>query len=97
MCTKGTTLIVTQQCIIINLEKIEDDVFNDSDKQTVVFLTSYLSGMNINHSARTITLFLSLKGNYSFYIDFERGGIDSIIAEMNFQSANTQLASIIMK
>jgi len=89
-----TTLIINKTHIIINLEKIEDDVFSDSDKQTVVFLASFLGGFNINYTNRTITLYLTLKGMYSYNIDFDRGGIDSRIAQTNFDTAITQFSNL---
>lgn len=83
----GTTMIIKNASIIINLEKIEDDVFGDADKQTIVFLSSKLGGFNINYTNRTITLYLTLDATPSYNIDFDRGGIDTRIAETNFESA----------
>jgi hypothetical protein len=48
---------------------------------------------NINYCNRTITLYLTLKGLYSYTIDFDRGGIDSRIAQVNFNNALTALGS----
>lgn len=83
----GTTMCIQNGLIIINLEKIEDDVFGDADKQKVVFLSSMLGGFNINYTNRTITLYLTLESMSSYNIDFDRGGIDTRIAETNFESA----------
>ena len=87
----GTTLRILQNLIIIDLHKIDDDEFHDSDKQHVVILSSFLGGFNINYSDRTITLYLTLKGLYSYVVDFDRGGIDSRIAQQNFDSAIAML------
>jgi hypothetical protein len=83
----GTTMIIKGNFIIINLEKIEEDVFHDSDKQTVVFLANHLGGFNINYSNRTITLYLTLDGITSYNIDFDRGGLDTQITKANFENA----------
>jgi hypothetical protein len=83
----GTTMMIQGNFIIINLEKIEEDVFHDADKQTVVFLAKHLGGFNINYSNRTITLYLTLEGISSYNIDFDRGGIDSRISQINFDNA----------
>ena len=91
-----TNVLVTNNCIIINLEKIQEDVFGDADKQTIVFLASYLVGLNINETERTITLFLSIKGNYSYYIDFDRGGINLDIAQRNFDSAKLIIGNLLL-
>jgi hypothetical protein len=83
----GTTMVIQNNLIIINLEKIEEDVFHDADQQKVVFLVNHLGGFNINYSNRTITLYLTLDGMSSYHIDFDRGGIDTQIAQVNFQNA----------
>jgi hypothetical protein len=90
---EATTLQINNNMIIINLSKIDEDVFHDSDKQKIVILLSYLGGYNINYCNRTITLYLSLKGLYSFTVDFDRGGIDSRISQANFNSAVALLGS----
>jgi len=92
--TIGTTLQIANNLIIIHLEKISDDVFPDADKQTLVFLSKHLAGFNINYCARSITLFLSVPAMESFNVDFDRGGIDSRIAQANFESAVSLLSSI---
>lgn len=91
-----TNVLVTNNCIIINLEKIQEDVFGDADKQTIVFLANYLVGLNINETERTITLFLSIKGNYSYHIDFDRGGINLDISQRNFDSAKLTLGNLLL-
>jgi hypothetical protein len=91
-----TTILVNNNCIIINLEKIEEDIFSDADKQTIVFIANSLVGLHINETNRTITLFLSIKGNYSYHIDFDRGGINSDIAQRNFDSAKILLGNLII-
>jgi len=90
---ESTTLQIINNMIIINLAKIEEDVFHDADKHKVVILANYLGGYNINYCNRTITLYLTLKGLYSYTIDFDRGGIDSRIAQVNFNNALTALGS----
>ena len=89
----GTTLQLTNNLIIINLPKINEDIFPDADKQTLVFLRNHLAGFNINFDARCITLFLTISAMESFNIDFDRGGIDSRIAQTNFEAAVSLLAS----
>ena len=89
----GTTLQIVNNLIIINLEKIEEDVFQDADKQKIVFLTSFLGGYNINYSSRTITIYLTLEGLSSYTIDFDRGGIDSRLSTRNFESAIAMLGT----
>jgi hypothetical protein len=89
----GTTLTIKNNLIIINLEKVEDNLFNDSDKQTTVFLAQFLGGFNINYSNRTVTLYLSnLDGMSSYSIDFDRGGIDARISQANFENAIKMLS-----
>jgi hypothetical protein len=89
--TEGTTLQIINNMIVINLYEIEEDVFHDAEKQKVVFLVNHLGGFNINYTNRTITLFLTLKAMYSYTVDFDRGGIDSDIAQHNFNVAISQL------
>ena len=89
--TDGTTLQIINNMIIINLYEIEEDVFNDHERQKIVFLINHLGGFNINYTNRTITLFLTLKGMYSYTVDFDRGGIDSEITQRNFNMAISQL------
>lgn len=88
----GTTLIIKNNLIIINLEKVEDNLFNDSEKQTVVFLAQFLAGFNINYSNRTLTLYLTLESMSSYSIDFDRGGIDTRISQTNFENAIKMLS-----
>ena len=87
----GTTLHITSQYVTINLPKIDNDGYSDSDKQTIVFLTSCLAGYSINYTNRSITLFLTLKGMYSYVIDFERGCPEHSIIQDNFDSAVAML------
>ena len=56
----GTTLIIVNNLIIINLDKIDtiSDTFIDGDKQTIVILISHLGGYTINYTEKTITLYL---------------------------------------
>lgn len=84
-----TTVQITNDYIIINLEKIEEDVFSNADKQKVVFLMKYLVGFNLNYSARTITFYFS--GMNEIIVDFDRGGIDSHIARKNFEDTAKML------
>lgn len=88
----GTTLIIKNNLIIINLEKVEDNLFHDSDKQTIVFLAQFLGGFNINYSNRTLTLYLTLENMSSYSIDFDRGGIDQRISQANFENAIKMLS-----
>ena len=89
----GTTLTIKNNLIIINLEKVEDNLFHDSEKQTVVFLAQFLGGFNINYSNRTVTLYLTLESSMSSYsIDFDRGGIDARISQTNFENAIKMLS-----
>jgi hypothetical protein len=88
----GTTVNIKNNLIIINLEKDEDNLFHDSDKQTVVFLTQFLGGFNINYSNRTLTLYLTLESMSSYNIDFNRGGIDARISQANFENAIKMLS-----
>ena len=88
----GTTLTIKNNLIIINLEKVEDNLFHDSDKQTIVFLAQFLGGFNINYSNRTLTLYLTLENMSSYSIDFDRGGIDQRISQANFENAIKMLS-----
>ena len=88
----GTTLTIKNNLIIINLEKVEDNLFHDSDKQTIVFLAQFLGGFNINYSNRTVTLYLTLENMSSYSIDFDRGGIDARISQANFENAIKMLS-----
>jgi hypothetical protein len=87
----GTTLHIINNLIVINLEEIDQDTFCEADKQTIVFLTSLLGGYNINYTNRTITLYLTLETIGSYMIDFDRGGIDTTIANHNFETAIAKL------
>jgi len=83
----GTTLQIVNNLIIINLPKIDSDVFSDADKQRLVILSSFLASFNINYDDRSITLFLTIPAMESFNVDFDRGGVDSRIAQANFEAA----------
>ena len=82
-----SSLEITSEYIIITLEKLEEDVFSNSDKQRIVFLMKNLAGFNINYTSRTITFYFSIHNMNEFIVDFDRGGIDSRTAEKNFKDA----------
>jgi hypothetical protein len=82
-----TTVQVNSEYIIINLERIEEDVFSNADKQRIVFLMKYLAGFNINYSSRTITFYFTPQNMNDFVVDFDRGGIDSRVSLKNFEEA----------
>jgi hypothetical protein len=90
----GTTVQIANNLIIIHLQQINEDIFSDADKQTLVFLSKHLAGFNINYSNRSITLFLTISAMESFNIDFDRGGIDSRIAQTNFENAVALISTI---
>lgn len=81
-----TTLQIINNMIIINLPETPDD-YDNGEKQKMVILTQHLGGFNINYTGRTITLFLTLKGMYSYMIDFNRGPVDEITSIQNFNAA----------
>ena len=89
----GTTLQITNTMIIINLDRI-DDTYIDSEQQKVVILASFLGGYNINYTTHTITLYLTLKGMYSYTIEFDRGDIDTHIIQTNFENAIKSLGAV---
>jgi len=82
-----TSLQITQEYIIICLDKIEEDVFSNADKQRVVFLNRHLAGFNLNYTARTITFYFSVHGMNEYIVDFDRGGLDSRVARERFEEA----------
>ena len=84
-----TTLNIVNNLIVIHLDKIEnvDGVFIDCDKQTVVFLTTFLGGYIINYSDKSITLYLTLNGINSYEVDFKRGGGEREVIQANFDNA----------
>lgn len=88
----GTTLIIVNNLIVINLDKIDtiSDTFIDGDKQTIVFLISHLGGYTINYTEKTITLYLTLKGLQNYVVDFKRGS-ERAITQSNFENAVTIL------
>ena len=90
----GTTLQILNNIIIINLPKVNEDIFHDADKQTLVILKSFLAGFNINFDSRSITLFLTIPSLESYNIEFDRGGVDSRIAQENFEKAISLLGFI---
>jgi len=90
----GSTLQITNNVIIITHDKI-DDTYIDADCQKVVILASYLGGYNINYTTKTITLYLTLKGMYSYTIEFNRGLIPTHIIDDNFGKAITSLCGAV--
>ena len=82
-----TTVQITSDYIIINLDRIEEDIFSNADKQRIVFLMKHLAGFNINYSSRTITFYFTPQNMNDFTVDFDRGGIDSRISLKNFEEA----------
>lgn len=89
----GTTLTIQNNLIIINLEKIEQYLYDDSDKQKVVFLVNHLGGFNINYTNKTITLYLTIESMTSYMIDFNRGTSDSRVSQTNFENAIRMLGA----
>jgi hypothetical protein len=85
-----TTLQIINNMIVINLPENPDD-FDDCEKQKMIISIIHLGGFNINYTARSITLFLTMKGMYSYLVDFNRGEIDEGIAQSNFDLAVAQL------
>ena len=90
----GSTLTISNALIIITHDKI-DDTYVDSDCQKIIILSSYLGGYNINYTTKTITLYLSLKGMYSYTIEFNRGNIPTHIIDENFGKAITSLCGAV--
>ena len=90
----GSTLAITNNVIIITHDKIED-CYIDSDCQKVVILASFLGGYNINYTTKSITLYLSLKGMYSYTIEFNRGDIPTHLIDENFGKAITSLCGAV--
>ena len=88
----GTTLHIANNMIVIQIEKSED-MYDDGDKQTVMFLTSNLSGLSMNHTKKIITLFLNIRSIESYTIDFTRGNVDSKVSQANYESALTYFTS----
>ena len=88
----GTTLVIANNMIIINHERI-DDAYIDSEQQTIVLLASYLGGYNINYTTHTIILYLTLKGMYSYTVEFNRGDIQEHFVKVNFENAVRSLES----
>jgi hypothetical protein len=82
------TLKIKGSNIIINLEKLDEDVWGDeSHQQTVVISLNYLTGFILDHTSHTITLYLSIKGLYNYTVDFNRGGIDKLKTKLTFEEA----------
>ena len=90
----GSTLQITNNLIIITHDKIEDS-YIDSDCQKVVILASFLGGYNINYTTKSITLFLTLKGMYSYTVEFNRGDIPSHSIDENFGKAIVSLGGAV--
>ena len=92
----GTTLRITNNLIIIELDKVNPmDEYTMCDNQTIVFLTSFLGGYIINYCDKTITLFLSLKGINRYDIDFKRGSCEPSTMQTNFDIAVSILTGTI--
>ena len=89
----GTTLQIVNNMIVIMHDKI-DDAYIDSDQQKVVILASFLGGYNINYTTRTIILYLTLKGMYSYTIEFNRGEIEEKDIKHNFENAVFSLGGV---
>jgi hypothetical protein len=85
-----TTLQIINNMIVINLPETPDD-FDNGERQTMSVLISHLGGFNINYTGRSITLFLTLKGMYSYLVDFNRGDVLEEIVQGNFNAAVKQL------
>jgi hypothetical protein len=82
------TLKIKGTNILINLEKLDEDVWGDeSHEQTIVISLNYLTGFILNHSSHKITLYLSIKGLYNYTIDFHRGGLDKKEAKISYDQA----------
>ena len=90
----GSTLSISNGIIIITHDKI-DDTYIDSDCQKIIILSSYLGGYNINYTTKSITLYLSLKGMYSYTIEFNRGHIPTNVIDENFGKAITSLCGAV--
>ena len=85
-----TTLQIINNMIVINLPETPDD-FDNGEKQKMIVSISHLGGFNINYTGRSITLFLTLKGMYSYLVDFNRGDVSELTAQTNFNAAVAQL------
>lgn len=85
-----TTLQIINNMIVINLPENPDD-FDDCERQKLIISITHLGGFNINYTARTITLFLTLKGMYSYLVDFNRGEVNEQTSQSNFDVAVAQL------
>jgi hypothetical protein len=82
------TLKIKGTNIVINLEKLDEDVWGDeADEKTVIISVNYLTGFLLNHSSHKITLYLSIKGLYNYTIDFHRGGVDKKEAKISYDQA----------
>lgn len=85
-----STLQIIGNMIVINIPEDSND-FDNGEKQKVVILANHLGGFNINYTGRTITLYLTLKGMYSYLVDFNRGTENERLAEANFNAALNML------
>ena len=86
-----TTLQIINNMIVINLPENPDD-YDNGEKQKLILNISHLGGFNINYTCRSITLFLTLKGMYTYLVDFNRStDIDDAICQQNFNAAVAQL------
>jgi hypothetical protein len=87
----GTTLQISNNSIIIQHDKTENSMYDDGDKQTVLILMPHLSGLNINHTKKIITLYTNnMEGMASYTVDFNRGSTDQATIKANFSQACTQ-------
>lgn len=89
----GTTLTIANNMIVITHDRI-DDAYVDSEQQKVVILASFLGGYNINYTNRTIILYLTLKGMYSYTVEFNRGDVDERLIKHNFENAVLSLGAV---
>jgi len=74
--------------IMIHLEQLDEDVWgDDANEKTLVISTQYLAGFELDRTDHTITLYLTIKGLYSYTIDFHRGGIDKKQGKQDYENA----------
>lgn len=85
-----STLQIINNMIIINIVEDPED-FDNGEKQKYIISISKLEAININYTARTITLYLGINAMASFPIDFNRGEVSEHISLMNFNAAVAQL------
>lgn len=85
-----TTLQIINNMIVINLPENSDD-YDNGEHQKIILNINHLGGFNINYTCRSITLFLTLKGMYTYLVDFNRGDVDEEISQRKFNAAVAQL------